>query len=772
MIPLCADDPKSCIRNKCGWFGRPAQAAMPKVGATQSHRDEKAAMISTYLLYQSYAGNLPKTLARIGSESTVSRSAQYYQDNIGKVKSVDDFLNNPRLFSYAMTAYGLSDMTYAKAFMKKVLTSDLSDHTSFVNKLTDPRFLTFADAYHFSTDGTVADQTVLAQNSSEEDDTIGLYTQTQVNKGTAALTEATYYQANIGNITSVDQLMANPRLYDVAVRSYGINPDLVSKSTIRGVLTSDLSDPNSTANTLNNSTYKTLAAAFNFNPDGSVNGTAQSPANLSTTVYQYFNATETNASPAAAAYKAQYYNSTISSVASVDGFLADNALVEVALTAVGISPSLTSDTLLRQVLTSDLSDPNSVANQQTDPAYKKLAQAFNFNTDGSINGTAQTADQQKSLVNLYSSDYDAALQSSNDSAVSAYKDAVSGVQTVNDLLSSSAYYFILDAYGFDTDSMSKYTLTKILQSDPNDPSSFASQSHNAAYMQIASDFNFGSDGNAKTAALAQTNANLTDAVTQYTLHNGGAVASGATASQQQTAAQTESTYYATTIGTISNVDDFLKDQRLVNYALDAYGLKNANLASDDLRKILTSDPTDPTSYINKVENAKYRPLDVAFNFGTDGRTLNVPAKQVQDRSDIVATKDGYVEQSMENEAGDQSTGAQLALYFLKKAPGIVSPFQILGDKALLQFAQTALSLSTYMSSADIDVQAAMITKKLNLNDLQDPTKLNKLIAQFSALYDVGNSGASSSPVLQIMQGSASSSHGIINIDPITVPIAT
>ncbi len=730
-------------------------------------------MLSTYLLYQSYAQNLPKTLARISAEPDVSSAAKYYQANIGKVTSVDQFLNDPRLFSYAMNAYGLSDMTYAKAFMKKVLTSDLTDTSSFVNKLTDPRFLTFAKAFQFSADGTVAQQPVITQNSSEEDDTVDLYSQTQINKGTAASTEATYYQANIGNITSVDQLMANPRLLNYAVSAYGLNPDVVSKATVRAVLTSDLSDPNSTANTLNNSAYKSLAAAFNFNTDGSVNGTAQSPAKIATTVYQYYNATGTSATPAASAYKTQYYQATISSITSVADLTSNNALMDVALTAFGLDPNMESDTLIQQVLTSDLSDPNSVANQQTNPAYKKLAQAFNFNADGSVNGTIQTTDQLNNIVNLYSSDYDAAQQSANDDAVTAYKKAISGVTTVSDLLKSTAYNFILSAYGFDSDSMSTYTLTQILESDPNDPHSFANQSHNAAYLQIASDFNFDAKGNAKTATASQTNNNLASTVQLYTAANGGAVASGATATQQQSMAQTESTYYASTIGTITNVDNFLKDPRLVNYALSAYGLTKANLTTTQLRQILTSDPLDPTSFINKPENAQYRPLDVAYNFGTDGSAIAVPANVVQDRSDLVATTDGYVEQTMETEAGGQSTGAQLALYFLKKAPSITSPYQLLVDKALLQFTQTALGLSSMMSQANIDTQAAMITKKLNLADLQDPTKLNKLIARFAALYDVTNSdGSQTSPVVQILQANSNSTNGIINIDPITIPIST
>ncbi|WP_045836834.1 DUF1217 domain-containing protein [Hyphomicrobium sp. 99] len=718
-------------------------------------------MISTYLLYRTYAADLPKTLSRISAQTDVSNAAKYYQANIGNVKTVDEFLNNSRLFTYAMTAYGLSDMAYAKAFMKKVLTSDLTDSKSFVNKLTDTRFLEFAKAFQFSTDGTLASQPTVAQNSTEENDTIGLYTQQQVNKGIAASTEATYYQANIGSVTSVDQLMSNSRLLNFAITAFGLSSSNASSATIRAVLTSDLSDPNSVANTLSNSNpnFKLLASAFNFGTDGSVNGTAQSAGNIVSAVSQYFNATGTNATPAAAAYKTQYYKAAITSVTSVDDLLSNSTLYDVALTAFGLKPNTESQTLIRQILTSDLSDPDSVANQQTNTAYQKLAAAFSFNTDGSVNGAAQTSTQVSSLISLYSSNYDATQKTSNATATSAYQDAIEAATSVQDLLNSTAYNYILSAYGIDPLKTSKYTITKILQSDASDPNSFANQSHNPAYIAMAAAFNFGSDGKAKTAQVAQTSANLTSTVKLYMTQAGTS-----TAALDQ--AETDSNYYATAIGAITNVDDFLKDSKLVKFALSAYGLKDANLSTSDLRKILTSDPLDPKSYINKVENSKYRPLAVAFNFGTDGKTLDVPAGQSQDRSQIVETMDNYVEQTMESQAGDQSDGVRLALYFQKKASSITSAYQILADKALLQFAQTALGLSSYMSAADIDTQAKMITQRLTLTDLQDPTKVNKIIAQYAALYDAANSTASSSPILQILQGS-SNSNGIITIDPIT-----
>ena len=128
-------------------------------------------MISTFLTYTSYASDMSRSLARVSGQADVSSATAYYNANIGKVKSVDDFMNNHRLFSYAMKAYGLEDMTYAKAFMKKVLTSDIRTSTnlqkSFVGKLTDPRFLKFAQAFQFSTDGKVATQPLTAQQANE-----------------------------------------------------------------------------------------------------------------------------------------------------------------------------------------------------------------------------------------------------------------------------------------------------------------------------------------------------------------------------------------------------------------------------------------------------------------------------------------------------------------------------------------------------------------------------------------------------------------------------
>ena len=73
----------------------------------------------------------------------VDRETKYYLENITKVKTIDEFVKNDRLFKYAMKAYGLEDMAYAKAFMVKALKEGMADPDSFANKLTDKRYADF-----------------------------------------------------------------------------------------------------------------------------------------------------------------------------------------------------------------------------------------------------------------------------------------------------------------------------------------------------------------------------------------------------------------------------------------------------------------------------------------------------------------------------------------------------------------------------------------------------------------------------------------------------
>ncbi|MEH0071265.1 hypothetical protein V6L77_14490 [Pannonibacter sp. Pt2-lr] len=80
-----------------------------------------APMISTLFQYQLVTRDLNRTLENTAKEPQVKRETEYYLKNIENIKTIDDFLKDTRIFKYAMKAFGLEDMDYAKAFMKKAL---------------------------------------------------------------------------------------------------------------------------------------------------------------------------------------------------------------------------------------------------------------------------------------------------------------------------------------------------------------------------------------------------------------------------------------------------------------------------------------------------------------------------------------------------------------------------------------------------------------------------------------------------------------------------
>jgi hypothetical protein len=727
-------------------------------------------MSSTYLDYRVFTRDLPRTLKLTAAQTQVSREAEYYRANIGKVKTVDEFLKNDRLYNYAMRANGLTDMINSKAFMRKILMSDLDDPKSFARSLVDTRYQTFARSFNFAKDGKVEASTAIAQTDAQENDTVGLYSEARVRRGEVAATEVKNYKERIGLMPSVDGFLRDQRLVDFALTAYGFDPatntnafTYTSTATLRAVLTSDLSDPESVANKLGGP-YKTLAAAFGFSADGTLpeGTTAQSGAQIDDTLFRYYENTGNGASPAAAAFKSKLYENAIATVTSVDDLVNDSRSFNYIVTAFGLDPILETPSKIRQVLTSDLSDPESFANQQTDTHYRTMAAAFNFNTDGTIAGTdgAQTPAKVKSTVNLYLDSYDDKAVKTETLETTYFKNTVtsivqgqiSTISKVDDLLNNTRLYdYLLKSYDLDPKTESKVNIKKVLLSDVADPKSYANKLSDERYRNLAAAVNFAADGTVTTALAAQIE---NEELATIKLYNSRAPADAT--ELEKTRIKAESTYYHEAISTVENVEEFLADKRLVKYVLKAYGLEGETVPNNVLRQVLTSDPQDPKSFVSKLNDSRYRDLAAAYNFRSDGSIARVPVQQAQTRSEAIKTADLFLHQTMETEAGNQSEGVRLALYFRRKAPNINTAFDILADKALLEVVRNALGLPASMSQMDIDMQAKLLEKRLKFEDFKDPEKLEKFLAKFGTLYDQANSASSGATPASLLLSSDNS----------------
>ncbi len=223
-------------------------------------------MLSTYLSYQLITRDINKSISRIEQQPMVDRETKYYLDNITKVKSIDDFVNDTRLFKYAMKAFGLQDMDYAKAFMVKALKEGVSDPDSFANKLTDKRYAEFVNTYNFAKLGDTATVYMKAQQQ-----TVANYvTQAAIN-GTGddtVKTETSYYLANIGKVKTIDDFVKDQRLFSYAMKAFGLGDMTYARAFMVKALKEGIAETDSFANKLTDKRYAQFVAAFNFEQYG------------------------------------------------------------------------------------------------------------------------------------------------------------------------------------------------------------------------------------------------------------------------------------------------------------------------------------------------------------------------------------------------------------------------------------------------------------------------------------------------------------------------
>lgn len=205
----------------------------------------------------------------------------------------------------------------------------------------------------------------------------------------------------------------------------------------------------------------------------------------------------------------------------------------------------------------------------------------------------------------------------------------------------------------------------------------------------------------------------------------------------------DSDYYLANIAKIKSIDDFLKNDRIFKYAMKSFGLEGMDYAKAFMRKVLMEGIDDPKSFANSLTDPRYRELAETFNFKryASGATVFDRAQQ--------GTVDRYIRQTLEVQAGQSNEGIRLALYFQRQAEGVESPLHLMADRALLKVTQVALGIAESSGSMDIDRQAEMITRKLDIADLKVPTKLDKFLERFTALWEIENPtpGLDIAPVL-------------------------
>ncbi len=707
---------------------------------------------STYTSYLVLNRDINSSLSRVAKQGDVANNTAYYEANIGKVTTAEEFVNDYQLFSYAMKAYGLEEMTYAKAFMKKVLESDPNDSSSFANSLTDPRYADFAKAYNFSGDAAKA------QTSAQTDNLVSAYQDSFTREEKDIKSDISYFQSKIGAVDHVDDIIGNERLRRYALESFGLDATYTSKSYLSKVLTSDLNDPDSVANQASNDAWRKLAAAFNFSADGTVAAgeTAQSAEQTEDLRLDYIYKKSTFPSYLLFEANQTYWDKHVAEAGSATEITSDARLLAYVKTAFELR-----DTMM----------PSSVASMMYSQKFAEtignteLLGYFTFQTDGTVapGGSAQTSDQETRLAAKYKTAFQAGQAKAVENAVANFESRITGVKTIDDFFKPNAkdenpnnddmtemWDVALRAYGIDPDEVSMVALRKILSSDLNAKDSYVNQLDDERYVALVKAFNFDSKGDVETPLLALSE-NVSQDFTADYLSLKTRFLTGTEREKAGETATTEIEYFEKKMETVTTVDELLSDSRVVTFLLESQRIDPKSVTKDELKEMFTSDLDDPKSYVNRLSDKGFAKIVASFNFDIEGNLTSDTIGTVQQRGDVLQTVSNYYRQTLEEEQGNSNEGVRLALYFERKASSVTSPYDILGDTALLNFFKTAYNLSSYFSSQTLEKQAATIEKFVELDQLSDPDYVQKVIQRFTALFDSQNGGSNSS-ALSILQG--------------------
>ncbi len=205
-------------------------------------------MLTTFSSFRLISADLNKSIARTSAQPLVAREIDHYNKAIGGIKTVDDFIKNDRVFKFAMKAFGLEDMSYAKAFMKKMLVEGVESSSSMANRLSDQRYREFVKAFNFARYGELTTTFAATRGG-----TVDRYVRQTLEEDAGAQNEgvrlALYFQRKAPGIKSGYAMMADPALLKVAQTVLGLpagqasNVDNTAKLIERRIKMSDLQSP-------------------------------------------------------------------------------------------------------------------------------------------------------------------------------------------------------------------------------------------------------------------------------------------------------------------------------------------------------------------------------------------------------------------------------------------------------------------------------------------------------------------------------------------------
>lgn len=159
----------------------------------------------------------------------LTRNIEYFRENISKVSSAEELVNDRRLLTVALGAFGLGDEINKRGFVLKMLEEGTEDSGAFANRFNDTRYRSLVEAFGF---GNITNGSSVLLTSFRED-VIARYKSLEFERAVGEVDNdmrlAMNFKREIGNIASGDsdktawfQIMGQLPLRELVATAFNI----------------------------------------------------------------------------------------------------------------------------------------------------------------------------------------------------------------------------------------------------------------------------------------------------------------------------------------------------------------------------------------------------------------------------------------------------------------------------------------------------------------------------------------------------------------------
>lgn len=222
-------------------------------------------------------------------------------------------------------------------------------------------------------------------------------------------------------------------------------------------------------------------------------------------------------------------------------------------------------------------------------------------------------------------------------------------------------------------------------------------------------------------------------------------------------------YFRENIEKATTAEALVKDRRLLQVALGAFGLEDDINAKAFIRKVLEDGTIKSDALSSRLADKRYAQFAFTFGYGNVGARVNLTgfADQIIKR---------YEDHQFEVSVGEQDGAMRQALNLETAIGDILGNakttnaqwYSVMGNPSLRDMFQTALGLPSSFASIDIDQQLTTFKERSErvfgtdrLADFVTPAKREELIRMFLVRSEVASGNAGYSPAqmaLTLLQG--------------------